>query len=385
MAEIYLDNSATTACSQAAADRVARLLTIEFGNPSSMHLKGVEAENEVKEAAAAIAKTLRCREKEIIFTSGGTESNNLAILGCALANRRAGKHIITTAIEHPSVQNAMRVLEEQGDENTRLPVNDCGEISLDGLADAVREDTILVSVMMVNNEIGSLQPVEEAGRLIHEKNPGTIFHADAVQAYGKFHIDPKKMNIDLLSVSAHKIHGPKGVGFLYIKDKTKIRPILFGGGQQRDLRSGTINAPGIAGMGVAAREIHENLDADVQKMYDLKAYFSEKLRNLEDVRINGKTGRDSAPHIVSASFPGVRSEVLLHALEDRGIYVSAGSACASTHRADSDTLSAIGLDKEHRDSTLRFSFSIYTTREELDLCLNALSELLPFLRRYRRF
>ncbi|MCD7981812.1 MAG: cysteine desulfurase [Clostridiales bacterium] len=385
MTEIYLDNSATTACSQAAADRVARLLTIEYGNPSSMHLKGVEAEKEVREAAAAIAKTLRCREKEIIFTSGGTESNNLAILGSALANRRAGKHIITTAIEHPSVLNTMRFLEKQGFEVTRLSVNDCGEISLHELADAIREDTILVSVMMVNNEIGSLQPVEEAGRLIREKNPKLIFHVDAVQAYGKFHIDPKKMNIDLLSVSAHKIHGPKGVGFLYSKDKTKIRPILFGGGQQRDMRSGTINAPGIAGMGIAAREIHENLDDDVQKMYALKAYFSEKLRTLENVRINGKTGRDSAPHIVSASFPGVRSEVLLHALEDRGIYVSAGSACASTHRADSDTLTAIGLDKEHRDSTLRFSFSIHTTREELDLCLDALSELLPFLRRYRRF
>ncbi|MCD8109103.1 MAG: cysteine desulfurase [Clostridiales bacterium] len=383
--QIYLDNSATTACSEAAADLVARLLTEEFGNPSSMHVKGVEAEKYVKTAAADIAATLRCKEKEIVFTSGGTESNNLAILGSAMANRRSGKHIITTAIEHPSVKNTMLFLEEQGFEISWLSVDADGEISLRELSEALRDDTILVSVMMVNNEIGSLQPVAEAGRLIHERNPETVFHVDAVQAYGKFRIAPKKMNVDLLSVSGHKIHGPKGVGFLYIREKTKIRPILFGGGQQKNMRSGTINAPGIAGMGVAAREIYKDLDTGTDRMYALKEYFSEKLLTLERVSVNGKTGRDSAPHIVSASFPGVRSEVLLHALEDRGIYVSAGSACASAHPSDSSTLAAIGLDRRHQESTLRFSFSIHTTKEELDRTLEALAELLPVLRRYRRF
>jgi len=382
--QIYLDNSATTACSKTAADLTARLMTEDFGNPSSMHLKGVEAENYVKKAAADIAATLRCKDKEIVFTSGGTESNNLAILGSALANRRSGKHIITTAIEHPSVKNAVLFLEEQGFEVSWLSVNADGEISLQELSETLRDDTILVSVMMVNNEIGSLQPVAEAGRMIHERNPQTIFHVDAVQAYGKFRIIPKRMDIDLLSVSGHKIHGPKGVGFLYIKEKTKIRPVVFGGGQQRNMRSGTVNAPGIAGMGAAAQEMYENLDANADRMYELKEYFSKRLSELEQVSINGKTGRDSAPHIVSAAFPGVRSEVLLHALEDKDIYVSAGSACASHHPSDSNTLAAIGLDKQHQESTLRFSFSVHTTKEELDAVAEALSELLPVLRKYRR-
>lgn len=362
---------------------VERLLCEDFGNPSSMHQKGVDAERYVKEAAASIAKTLRCREKEIVFTSGGTESNNMAILGTALANRRSGKHIITTGIEHPSVKNAMRFLEEEGFEITYLTVNADGEISLEELEQKLRPDTILVSIMMVNNEIGALEPIEEAGKLIHEKSQA-IFHVDAIQAYGKFRIVPKRMGIDLLSASGHKIHGPKGVGFLYIKDKTKIRPIIFGGDQQRGMRSGTINAPGIAGLGAAAAEIYENFDEKIGRLYELKAYLAGKLLTLENVKINGRTDTHSAPHIVSASFPGVRSEVLLHALEDRGIYVSAGSACASNHPATANTLLAIGLDKAHQESTLRFSFSVDTTREELDYTCEVIAELLPALRRYTR-
>lgn len=381
--QVYLDNSATTRCSEAAREVVERLLCEDFGNPSSMHQKGVDAERYVKEAAASIAKTLRCREKEIVFTSGGTESNNMAILGTALANRRSGKHIITTGIEHPSVKNAMRFLEEEGFEITYLTVNADGEISLEELEQKLRPDTILVSIMMVNNEIGALEPIEEAGKLIHEKSQA-IFHVDAIQAYGKFRIVPKRMGIDLLSASGHKIHGPKGVGFLYIKDKTKIRPIIFGGDQQRGMRSGTINAPGIAGLGAAAAEIYENFDEKIGRLYELKAYLAGKLLTLENVKINGRTDTHSAPHIVSASFPGVRSEVLLHALEDRGIYVSAGSACASNHPATANTLLAIGLDKAHQESTLRFSFSVDTTREELDYTCEVIAELLPALRRYTR-
>ncbi len=383
--QIYLDNSATTQCSEAVKNIVVKVMTEDYGNPSSMHTKGVDAERYVKEAAAAVAKTLRCQEKEIVFTSGGTESNNLAILGSAMANRRAGKHIITTAIEHPSVKNAMRFLEQEGFEITWLPVNEDGEISLSDLEAAVREDTILVSVMMVNNEMGALEPVEAAGRIIHSRNPAAIFHVDAIQAYGKFRIVPKRMNIDLLSVSGHKIHGPKGVGFLYIKDRTKIRPISFGGDQQKGMRSGTVNAPGIAGLGAAAREIYENFETNTERMYELKAYFADRLRTLENVKLNGKTGSESAPHIVSASFLGVRSEVLLHALEDRGIYVSAGSACSSSHPSAAGTLAAIGLDRAHQESALRFSFSVHTTKEELDAVFEALEELLPMLRKYRRF
>lgn len=382
--QIYLDNSATTRCSEAVREIVVKTMTGDYGNPSSMHTLGVEAEQYVKEASAAIAKTLRCQEKEIVFTSGGTESNNLAILGSAMANKRRGKHLITTGVEHPSVKNAMRFLEEQGFEVTWLPVNEYGEISTEDLKAALREDTVLVSMMMVNNEIGALEPVEAAGKLIHEKCPQTLFHVDAIQAYGKFKIVPKRMHIDLLSVSGHKIHGPKGVGFLYIREKTKIRPISFGGDQQKGMRSGTVNVPGIAGLGTAAREIYENFEEHTEQLYRLKEYFAGRLLTLKDVKINGRTGRDSAPHILNASFPGVRSEVLLHALEERGIYVSAGSACSSNHPSVAGTLAAIGLDTAHQESALRFSFNFHTTKEELDETYQALAELLPVLRRYRR-
>lgn len=382
--EAYLDNSATTRCSEAAKNKMVEALTMDFGNPSSMHMKGVEAEKYVKEAATAIAKTLRCQEKEIVFTSGGTESNNLAIIGTALANQRAGRHIITTSVEHASVKNTMRFLEEEGFEITYLPVDANGEISLEDLKRELREDTILVSMMMVNNEIGALEPIENAGEIIKNHNPATVFHVDAIQAYGKFQIIPKRMHIDLLSVSGHKIHGPKGIGFLYIKEKTKICPISFGGDQQKGMRSGTINVPGIAGLGVAAAEAYAHLAENAEHMYELKAYFADKLQQIGDVTINGKAGHDSAPQIISASFLGVRSEVLLHSLEDRNIYVSAGSACSSNHPSQSGTLLNIGLDHAHQESTLRFSFCPETTREELDYTYGVLEELLPMLRRYTR-
>ena len=319
-----------------------------------------------------------------MFTSGGTESNNLAIIGTALANQRAGRHIITTSVEHASVKNTMRFLEEQGFEITYLPVDANGEISLEDLKRELREDTILVSMMMVNNEIGALEPIENAGEIIKNHNPATVFLVDAIQAYGKFHIIPKRMHIDLLSVSGHKIHGPKGIGFLYMKEKTKIRPISFGGDQQRGMRSGTINVPGIAGLGVAAAEAYAHLADNAEHMYELKSYFADKLQQIGDVTINGKAGHDSAPQIISASFLGVRSEVLLHSLEDRNIYVSAGSACSSNHPSQSGTLLNIGLDHAHQESTLRFSFCPETTREELDYTYGVLEELLPMLRRYTR-
>ena len=382
--EAYLDNSATTRCSEAAKNKMVEALTVDFGNPSSMHMKGVEAEKYVKEAATAIAKTLRCQEKEIVFTSGGTESNNLAIIGTALANQRAGRHIITTSVEHASVKNTMRFLEEEGFEITYLPVDANGEISLEVLKRDVRVDTILVCMILVNYDFGCLEPLENAGEIIKNHNPATVFHVDAIQAYGKFQIIPKRMHIDLLSVSGHKIHGPKGIGFLYIKEKTKIRPISFGGDQQKGMRSGTINVPGIAGLGVAAAEAYAHLAENAEHMYELKAYFADKLQQIGDVTINGKTGHDSAPQIISASFLGVRSEVLLHSLEDRNIYVSAGSACSSNHPSQSGTLLNIGLDHAHQESTLRFSFCPETTREELDYTYGVLEELLPMLRRYTR-
>ena len=382
--QAYLDNSATTVCEPRVVEKVVQMMSEIFGNPSAMHNKGVEAENYVKEAKEIIAKTMKVQEKEILFTSGGTESNNLAIMGCAAANHRMGKHLITTKIEHPSVGNVMKHMEEEGYEVTYLPVDENGIVKLDKLKAALRPDTMLVSVMHVNNEIGAVQPIEEISKLVKANNKATLFHVDAIQGYGKYRIYPKKMGIDLLSVSGHKIHGPKGVGFLYVDSKVKIKPILFGGGQQRDLRSGTENVPGIVGLAEAAKEIYTDFENKIDQLYDVKAYFVEKVMELENVKINGLTGRDAAPHVVSVSFPGIRSEVLLHSLEDREIYASAGSACASNKPAVSATLKAIDAPKEHLDSTLRFSFSVHTTKEDIDYCMEVLKGLLPMLRRYAR-
>lgn len=353
--EAYLDNSATTRCYEAVKDIVVKTMMEDYGNPSAMHLKGVQAEDYVKEAARKIAKTLKVQEKDIYFTSGGTESDNWALIGTAMANQRKGKHIVTTVFEHAAVSAPVEWLEEQGFEITRIPVDEQGNLSLDELSAAIREDTILVSAMYVNNELGALLPVEEVGSLIKEKNSETLFHVDAIQAYGKYRIYPKKMKIDLLSVSSHKIHGPKGVGFLYIGDKVKIHPLILGGGQQKGMRSGTDNVPGIAGMGEAAKIIYEHLDENTAYMRELKEYFAGELEKLENVVINGPEPSKGAPHILNVSFPGVRSEVLLHALEDKGIYVSAGSACSSHKRTGSASLGAIGLSPERKESAVRWA------------------------------
>lgn len=380
----YLDNSATTRCSERAKDLMVQILMQDFGNPSSLHGMGVTAEEHIKEAKSNIAKTLKAEEKEILFTSGGTESNNMALIGTALANRRAGNHIITTEIEHASIAAPLEFLKEQGFRITKLSVDKNGHISLEELRDAVGEDTILVSIMMVNNEIGAVEPVAEAAKIIKEKNPNTIFHVDAIQAYGKYRIYPKKLGIDLLSVSGHKIHAPKGTGFLYIRDKVKIKPIIYGGGQQKGMRSGTENVPGVAALGEAAAEIYENFDEKIERMYALKEHFVEEVTKMEGVTVNGCTGRDSAPQIVSVSVDGVRSEVMLHTLEEKQIYVSAGSACSSNKPSVSSTLKSIGLPKELLDSTIRFSFCVNTTMEEIDYAIAAMQEAVPRLRRYRR-
>lgn len=382
--EVYFDNSATTRVLDSVKDVVVKVMTEDYGNPSSRHRKGMEAEGYVRQAAAEIARTLRVKDREILFTSGGTESNNMALIGCAMANHRAGKHIISTGIEHASVYNPLAFLERQGFEVTYLSVDREGHISLEELKKAVRPDTILVSVMYVNNEVGAIEPVEEIAALVHKENPAILFHVDAIQAYGKLVIRPKKQGIDLLSVSAHKIHGPKGAGFLYIDERVKINPLLYGGGQQRDMRSGTENVPGIAGLGVAAKEMYRDHEEKIAYIADLKNYLIEKLEALEGVTVNSLRGMESAPHIVSASFEGIRGEVLLHALEDKGIYVSSGSACSSNHPAISGTLRAMGVKKKLLDSTLRFSLGVFNKKEEVDYCAEALKGLLPALRRYRR-
>lgn len=382
--QAYLDNSATTRCSERAKNLMVKILTEDYGNPSSLHNMGKNAEDYITEARAKIAKTLKAAEKEIVFTSGGTESNNMAIIGAAMANRRAGKHIITTAIEHPSVSATTAFLEEQGYEVTYLSVDREGLISLEELNAAIREDTILVSVMMVNNEIGAVEPIEEAGRIIKAKNPNTLFHVDAIQAYGKYRIYPKKMGIDLLSVSGHKIHAPKGTGFLYIRDRVKVKPIIYGGGQQKGMRSGTENVPGVAALGEAAAEIYEDFDEKIARMYALKERFIAGVTAIEGVTVNGRTGTESAPQIVSVSIEGVRSEVMLHSLEEAEIYVSAGSACSSNKPSVSRTLQGIGLPKNLLESTIRISFCVNTTEEEIDYAIEKFKEIIPFRRRFTR-
>ena len=381
--EAYFDNSATTKVLDCVKDAVVDAMCVNYGNAAAKHRKGVEAENLIREAKKAIADTLKVQEKEILFTSGGTESNNTALIGTALANRRAGKHLITTGVEHPSIYNTMSFLEEMGFEVTYLPVDHLGHISLEDLEKAIREDTILVSVMYVNNEVGAVEPIEAISQCIKKKNPKTLFHVDAIQAYGKYKIRPKKQGIDLLSVSGHKIHAPKGVGFLYIRDGVKIRPILFGGGQQKGMRSGTENVPGCVGLGVAAREAYKDFDARIEKLYTLREHLIAGLKPLGGVTINGSEDRTNAPQIVRARFEGVRSEVLLHALEDKGVYVSSGSACSSNHPGISGTLKGIGVKKELLDSTIRFSLGDLNTEEEVDYAIGVLGELLPVLRRYQ--
>lgn len=384
MMEIYLDNSATTRCFDEVAALMSRIMCEDYGNPSSLHRKGVEAEKYIRYAKEVIARNLKVNEKEIFFTSGGTESDNLALRGCAYANCRSGRHLITTQIEHPAILQTMKHLEEDGFKVTYLPVDSKGCIRLEDLERAITGETILVSIMHTNNEVGSLQPIEEAGVLIKRMNPRILFHVDAVQGYGKFRIHPKKMKVDLLSVSGHKIHGPKGIGFLYVDEKVKIKPILFGGGQQGGTRSGTENVPGAAGLAKAVEIIYRNLDEDVERLYELKKTFVEGVGKIDDVIVNGHPDETGAPHVVSVSIRGVRSEVLLHALEDRGIYVSAGSACSAHKPQPSATLQAMGIDGELLGSTIRFSFSVFTTMEEVGYTLQAMYDIIPMLRKYTR-
>ncbi|MCR5279268.1 MAG: cysteine desulfurase [Lachnospiraceae bacterium] len=381
--EIYLDNSATTRVYPEVAALINKIMLEDYGNPSSAHFKGLQAETYVKTARKQLATALKVKEKEILFTSGGTESDNLAIIGAARANHRAGKHIVTTRVEHPAVLKTFEYLEKEGFETDYLGVDEMGRISLDELKSKLRSDTILVSIMHTNNEVGSVQPIAEAGQLIKSVNLGTLFHVDAVQGFGKAEIYPSKMHIDMLSISGHKIHGPKGIGVLYVGEKVKLQPISYGGGQQDGMRSGTLNVPGIAGIGLAAEMINGNLSDKRNRLYDLKAFFLQEISAAEGIKVNGcKHNEDgsyavteTAPHIINISVNGLRSEVMLHALEDKGIYVSAGSACSSHSKHESSTLKAMGATAEEMDGALRISMSEDTTKEELAETIAAIREI----------
>ena len=362
--EVYLDNSSTTRAYRACAEAVADVMYNSYGNPSSMHRKGIEAEKLVKTAREQISETLKVAPGEIYFTSGGTESDNLAIMGVCSANR--GKHILSTTIEHPAVLNTLRHLEGKGYIIELIPVLKDGTVDLEKLSRMIRKDTALVTVMYVNNEIGTVEPVEKIGKIIKSRNPNTVFHVDAVQAYGKIPFTAASTGADLISISGHKIHGPKGIGALYVKNKTKLAPIIFGGGQQNNLRPGTENVPGIVGLGIAAQKSCESVEKNAEKMRRLRDRLRDGIaEKIDDLAIN-TASENTAPHILNISFANVKSEVLLHSLESEGIYVSSGSACSSHKKGPSYVLTAIGVDKKMIDGSIRFSLSEFNTEEEID-------------------
>ncbi|MCG0276341.1 MAG: cysteine desulfurase [Thermosediminibacteraceae bacterium] len=380
--EVYLDNSATTRIAKEAVDAMVHAMTVAFGNPSSLHRKGMEAERIINEGRETLASLLGVKAREIYFTSGGTESNNLAIKGVAYARRRYGKHLITTAIEHPSVLEVFRQLEEEGFSVTYLSVDKTGHIKLEELEQALKPETILVSIMYVNNEVGSIQPIEDAINII-AKNKNTLFHVDAVQAFGKISLVPNLRGIHLMSLSAHKIYGPKGVGALYVREGTRIMPLFNGGGQESGLRSGTENVPGIAGFAAAAELVFKNLDSWQAKMRELKERLKTGiLSEIPDTVLNGP--ENGAPHILNVSFLGTKAEVLLHALESHGIYVSTGSACSSNKKGKSHVLAAMGKTAEEIDGAIRFSFSPFLSVEDIDYTLEVLKKEVSVLRKFIR-
>lgn len=385
MKDIYFDNAATTRVRPEVIALMDEVMGSDYGNPSSRHILGVNAEQYVKQAARQVADSLKVKPQEIVWTSGGTEGNNMALIGTALARKGYGRHIISTNIEHAAVYKPLEFLESMGYEISIIGTDDKGHIDIEELKSLIRPDTILVSIMWVNNEMGAVQDIHAIGKAIKEANPRTYFHSDAIQAFGKLSLRPKDAYVDMLTASSHKIHGPKGAGFIYISDKVHVSPIILGGGQQKDRRSGTDNVPGIAGTGLAAELYRKEHSAIEERMLSVKDRLIARLRAMEGVTVNSEEGPASAPHIVSASFEGARAEVLLHALEEHHIYVSSGSACSSNHPAISGTLKAIGVKPNLLDSTLRFSFGIYNEPEEADLCADAIEELLPQLRRFRRY
>lgn len=358
--QIYLDNSATTKPYKEVVEKMIFALENDYANPSSLHKKGLEVEKNIKKIREDIARTLGVKEKEIYFTSGGTESNNSIIRG-VLDKRK--NHIITTKIEHPSVLDTIKTLEKEGIEVTYLDVDSEGKIDIDSLKSSIKENTILVSVMHVNNEVGSIQPINEVGKYLKTLKEKVYFHVDAVQSFGKINFKPSKYNIDFMSVSGHKIHGPKGIGFMYIKESSKVKPLFTGGGQEFGFRSGTENIPGIYGLGEAIRITNENLDKNIQKIDSLKNLLkSEILNNIENVKINSP--EDGVCHILNVSFLGVKGEVLLHYLEQKDIYVSTSSACSSKKKG-SHVLNAMNLSKDEIEGAIRFSLSCFNTEEEI--------------------
>lgn len=379
---IYLDNSATTKPRESVIEDMLTMLKTDYGNPSSLHRMGLEAEKKIESSRAIIANCLNVNKDEIMFTSGGTEANNIAIQGIINKQSRRGKHIITTKIEHSSVLNIFNHYEEQGYDVTYLDIDENGLVDLKQLEQSITDQTILVSVMYVNNEIGVIQDIQAIKEIIRLKNKETKFHVDGVQAFGKINMDIKKLGADSFSFSGHKIHGPKGVGALFVKKGLNLDPIIFGGGQEKNIRSGTENTPGIIGLGTAVKEMSKNFKEEHKKISELRLYFYEKIvDNIKDIKINSFIDEKSAPHILNISFRGIKGEILLHYLESDNIYVSTGSACSSKEKGKSSVLQALKLNNEEIDGTIRFSFSYENTKEELDFVVEKLKKAVEEIRK----
>ncbi|MFW6269650.1 MAG: cysteine desulfurase family protein [Bacillota bacterium] len=380
MKDIYMDNSATTRPLPEVIESMQQVLTQNYGNPSSLHGKGLAAEKILKKCRKNIAQKLKIKPEEIYFTSGGTESNNIAIKSTAQTFKNRGNHLITSKSEHPSVLNVFSTLEKENFEVTYLSPDKNGRISLNELKNSITTRTILVSIMQVNNEIGNIQPIKEAGKIIKEQNQLTYFHVDAVQSFGKIYINPGEWNIDLLSLSGHKTHGPKGIGALYVRKGIELQPLFNGGGQETGLRSGTENTPGIAGLSAAVNHLPElNNEKDYDyKLNNLKKYLLSHIeRNFSDARIN--TPVNSAPHIVNISFPDIKGEVLVHSLEKDNIYISTGSACSSRSHKENKILEALHIPEKYREGTIRISLSRNNTEKEIDYLIDKLKEKIEFL------
>lgn len=381
--EVYFDNAATTKIDDSVQNEIDIFNDKYYANPSAMHRLGYLVEEEVKKFTDYIASLINCESNEIVWTSGGSESNNLAIKGYVDAYKKNGNKIITTSIEHPSVYNVFKKIENEGFEVVYLNVDKSGHINIEELREIIDDNTILVSIMYVNNIIGAVQDIDSIGNIIKSKNPKCAFHVDFIQGYTKYKIDVKKSKIDLLSVSSHKIHGPKGVGFLYKNKNIRVIPMILGGGQQQGLRSGTLNTTGILGTYFATKIAYDNFERITTLLYDLRDYLIDRLNELNTkyniITINTLKNTTFAPNIVSISFKGIRAEVMLHALEEKGIYVSAGSACSSHDKKTSNTLLNIGLNSDIAESTIRVSFSKYNTKSEIDYFIDTIKELIPKL------
>lgn len=383
---IYLDSAATTIVHPDVAKAVYNSMIEDIGNPSSLHRLGLNAELKIKEAREDIANFLRVSPETLIFTSGGTESNNLAIVGGALARKRYGNHIITTEIEHPSVLAPFEFLENNGFTITYLSVDRHGYIDLDELKTALTDDTILVSIMHVNNEIGTIQPIEDISTIVKEHSKDIYMHVDGIQSFGKLKLYPREQGIDILTFSGHKIHAPKGIGGIYADQGIILHPIIYGGGQEKGLRSGTENLPGIIGLAEAVGMVAPYVAEDINPMYKLKRMLAEGIVNeVSDATVNGPKILEGAPHILSMSFPGIRAEIILHALEERGIYVSTGSACSSRRNTVSHVLDAIDISKAEAEGAIRFSLSYMNTEDEVKrvphVVAETIEQLKPFVRR----